>query len=96
MPTFNDLIKEIKETLKTNLNKDNTEVITKLDKNIDELVESHKATEDKLSETQDLFINHMKEVGFKTPQDDDKQNNNDVDPWDKALKEALELDDKNK
>lgn len=70
--TFEELIKEIKEDLKSSLTADNADKVTKLDKNIDEIVESHAATEKKLKETQELFINQMKETGFKTPQPQSK------------------------
>lgn len=92
MKKFDEIITEIKETLKANLSADNTEVITKLDKNIDDLVESHQATQKKLNETQELFINQMKETGFKTPQGDDKHQETPIteeECWDAAMERAL-------
>lgn len=94
--TFDELITKIKEDLKSMLNKDNTEVITKLDKNIDELVVSHQAVEKKLSDTVDLYINQMKSTGFKTPQGDNKQPEEitEEDAWEAAIKRGLEEDEK--
>lgn len=99
MTKFEEIVKQIKDELKANLSADNTEVITKLDKKVDELVESHSAIQKKLNETQELYINQMKEVGFKTPQDDSnnkQEPKTDEEAWDMLLEEALKNDKEDK
>ena len=75
MATFKELIAQYKTLLKENLNDTNLDLITKLDKGLDELSESHNKTEDDLSTTKDKLIEVVKNTSFK----------DDSEPYDKAI-----------
>ena len=66
MAKFNDIIGNVKQILKDNLTAENTDLITKLDKEVDNIVSAHKETEDKLSQTQDKLLEVVKETSFKS------------------------------
>ena len=66
MAKFNDIIDNVKQILKDNLTAENTDLITKLDKEVDNIVSAHKETEDKLSQTQDKLLEVVKETSFKS------------------------------
>lgn len=76
---FEDIVKSIKDGLKGMLTGDNTEVIASLDKQIDELSESHNQTSKDLQDTKDKLVEYVKNTGFKTQNEKD-----DIQP-DKAL-----------
>ena len=75
MATFKELIAQYKTLLKENLNDSNLDLITKLDKGLDELSESHNKTEDDLSTTKDKLIEVVKNTSFK----------DDSEPYDKEI-----------
>lgn len=75
MATFKELIAQYKTLLKENLNDTNLDLITKLDKGLDELSDSHNKTEDDLSTTKDKLIEVVKNTSFKE----------DSEPYDKAI-----------
>ena len=75
MANFKELIAQYKSLLKENLNDSNLDLITKLDKGLDELSESHTKTEEDLSNTKDKLIEVVKNTSFKE----------DSEPYDKAI-----------
>lgn len=66
MATFKELIANYKALLKENLNDSNLDLITKLDKGLDELSEEHNKTEEDLSTTKDKLIEVVKDTSFKS------------------------------
>ena len=66
MAKFNDIIDQVKQLLKDSLTAENTELITRIDKQVDNIVSAHKETEEKLSETQDKLLEVVKETSFKS------------------------------
>lgn len=76
MGKFQDTITLIKQLLKDSLNDQNLDLITKLDKEIDNLSQTHEETEKELSSVKDKLIDVVKntsfkdEIGPKLPQDD--------------------------
>ena len=83
---FNEKVVEIKNYLKSNLNNDNTEFVTKLDKFVDEMAEEHKQTATKLSDTQEKLIEIVKTTSFKV-----EGNPNDT-PGDNQENKVLDID----
>lgn len=72
---FNDIINNMKSSLKSLVTTESSnefiEKIGSLDKQIDEVVSAHENTTKELQETKDLYINAVKNFGFKTPSNDD-------------------------
>ena len=66
MAKFNDIIDQVKQLLKDSLTAENTELITRIDKQVDNIVSAHKETEEKLSQTQDKLLEVVKETSFKS------------------------------
>ena len=85
MATFKELISQYKTLLKENLNDSNLELITRLDKGLDELSESHNKTEEDLSSTKDKLIEVVKNTSFK----DDSEP---LDPTASTQDEAMDID----
>lgn len=63
--TFEEKVNEFKAFLKENLSADNVELMSTLDKKVDELVSTHKETEAKLTTTQDKLLEIVKGTSFK-------------------------------
>ena len=91
MGKFQDAITIIKQLLKDSLNDQNLDLITKLDKEIDNLSQTHEETEKELSSVKDKLIDVVKntsfkdETGPKLPQDNTEQ----VMSVDEALEASL-------
>lgn len=90
MATFKELVAQYKSLLKENLNDSNIDLITKLDKGLDELSDSHKKTEEDLSSTKDKIIEMVKATSFKDSEPENPTDNTDA-PMDidTALKESI-------
>ena len=65
MGKFQDAITLIKQILKDSLNDQNLDLITKLDKEIDNLSQTHEETEKELSSVKDKLIDVVKNTSFK-------------------------------
>lgn len=63
--TFKETISALKTMLKDSLNDSNVEFITKVDKELDNLSQTHEETEKELSKTKDKLIEIVKETSFK-------------------------------
>lgn len=89
MANFKELVASIKGLLKDNLNDTNLDLITKVDKGIDELSVKYEETEKDLVNTKDKLIEVVKNTSFK---DDSEANQSTADtdePMD--IDKALEL-----
>lgn len=89
MANFKELVASIKGLLKDNLNDTNLDLITKVDKGIDELSVKYEETEKDLVNTKDKLIEVVKNTSFK---DDSEANQNPAitdEPMD--IDKALEL-----
>ena len=96
---FNDTLNALKKLLKDSLTADNTELITKLDKGLDDINVEHKSTEEKLSQTQDKLLEVIKGTSFKEEGEPNNSNddNEKVLDIDEAFDDALsEIESKRK
>ena len=84
MKTYKEIANDIKSSLKNMLTADNTDAITSLDKQIDELIEQHKAQENEIAEVKDKLIDVVKNTSFKTASKDAE-----IGAQDKSLDEIL-------
>lgn len=90
---FKDTLNALKELLKNSLTADNTELITKIDKGLDDINVEHKATEDKLSSTQEKLLEIVKGTSFKLesePKDPNEDTEESAMDIDKAFDEAFQ------
>lgn len=92
MGTFKELIANYKALLKENINDSNLDLITKLDKGLDELSASHEKTEQDLSSTKDKLIEVVKETSFKsdTAPEDNHSNTDTPMDIDSALESSID------
>lgn len=89
MATFKELIANAKAFLKESLNDTNLDLITKLDKQLDDLSVEHEKTEQDLVSTKDKLIEVVKTTSFKSDSEQDSNIPSDTDkPMD--IDEALE------
>lgn len=63
---FSEIFSGLKEYLKSQLTAENTEIITHIDKSLDDLNEEHKSTETEMSDLKDKFLEMVKTTGFKS------------------------------
>ena len=92
MATFKELLSDLKQLLKDNLKDDNLDMITKIDKGLDGLSESHEQTEKDLSSTKDKLVEVVKSYSFKDDSNATKPEEEDTDipmDVDKALDLAI-------
>lgn len=89
---FNDVLTALKQLLKDNLTPDNTELMSRIDKGLDNIVVEHKATETKLNETQEKLLEIVKETSFKSesePNDPNESAQDKILSIDEAFDDAL-------
>ena len=91
MSKFNDNLNALKQLLKDNLTADNTELITKIDKGLDDILVEHKSTEDKLSQTQEKLLEIVKGTAFKLEKEPEDTGNRQDEAMDidKAFDDSL-------
>ena len=92
MATFKELISQYKALLKESLNDSNLDLITRLDKGLDELSESHTKTEEDLSSTKDKLIEVVKNTSFRDesePLDPNANTQDEVMDIDTALNSSI-------
>lgn len=91
MSKFNDNLNALKQLLKDNLTADNTELITKIDKGLDDILVEHKSTEDKLSQTQEKLLEIVKGTAFKLEKEPEDTSNTQDEAMDidKAFDDSL-------
>ena len=71
MSKFNEIINSCKELLKSNLTAENTDMITKIDAELDKIVSAHEETEGKLEQTQNKLLEVVKNTSFKKEPESD-------------------------
>ena len=99
MAKFNDIIDQVKQLLKDSLTAENTELITRIDKQVDNIVSAHKETEEKLSQTQDKLLEVVKETSFKSENEPNQPEGTqpEIPSLDKAFDDAFaEIESKRK
>lgn len=90
---FKETLNALKQILKDNLTPENTELMTRIDKGLDDINVEHNTTEQKLSETQEKLLEVVKGTSFKLENEPDDNENKtekllDIDEaFDDALKE---------
>lgn len=89
MANFKELVASYKALLKDNLNDTNLDLITKLDKGIDELSVKYEETEKDLVNTKDKLIEVVKNTSFKDDSEANQNPANTDEPMD--IDKALEL-----
>lgn len=83
---YSEILARTKALLKESLNDTNLDLITSLDKALDELSDAHKLTEEDLSSTKDKLIEVVKNTSFKDDSTPFK-------PVDQTQEEPMSLDD---
>lgn len=67
MKKFEEVIAKIRASLKDMVNAENAQALASLDKDIDDAVEAHNATEEALGEAKSTIVDMVKNTSFKEP-----------------------------
>ena len=89
--TFKEIINSVKDLLKEHLTADNTEFISKVDKELDNLSTTHEETEKELSSVKDKLVDVVKNTSFKKEdsQEEDVSDTKGAMSLDEAIESSL-------